>query len=187
MVWKKTFDLKVGVVVERRRGDGVCAGDDKLRSRSRVERLVGLFDDGDPAGGACGEAVCEFFWNVGEAARAESLLLAVGFERGGAFHHIKKALRGRGTQLAVGFEFGSVLGESRAESGADVHDGGGPAHAGERGADEGVRSEKQVIAVLRAASLAEMMKRAMHGVNSSFVKVSERPRTAGIRAKRRVA
>ncbi len=60
-------------------------------------------------------------------------------------------------RCAAGFEFGGVLGEGCATGGRDVDDGGGTLHAREDGADEGVGRVEEVVALVGAAGLSEVM------------------------------
>ena len=127
--------------------------------------LVGFFDDGEAGGLLRGEGVGGVFGDVGEAAGDEGVEGGVGGEVGGSFEDVEEALVGCGAERAAGFEFGGVLGEGCAACGGDVDDGGGALHAGKGGADEGVGRVEEVVALIGAAGLTEVM----HGLSLSFI------------------
>ncbi len=123
----------------------------------RGERFVRFFDDGQACGLLRSEGVGGVFGDVGEAAGDEGVEGGFGGEVGGAFERVEEALIGGVAQSAAGFEFGGVLGEGCSAGGGDVDDGGGSLHAGEGGADEGVGCVEEMVALVGAAGLSELM------------------------------
>jgi len=70
-------------------------------------------------------------------------------------------------EFAARLELDGVHGEGRADGGAGMDDGDRVFHAGERGADESVWREEQMIRFAGAASVTEIM----HGVSSIGIRV----------------
>ena len=170
LIGEETLDLEIWIVVESVRGDGVFAGDDELRRKNRVERLVGFFDDGDAAGRSRRDFMREPFRKVRKPARDERVVFACSFELNCAVENIEETLRRRWPEFTAEFEFRGVLRESCAERRADVNDGGSFAHAGKRGAHESVRREKKMVTLVRAARLTEIVQWVIHGARLSFVR-----------------
>src|SRR5580658_4146736 len=109
---------------------------------------------------ACGQ--------VRVAAGAKFVLAAIYFEFELAIEDVQEALRGGWAELAAGFEFGGVLGESRAHCWASMNDRNTCLHAGQRGSNESVGRQKEMIVFLGAARLTKIMQ-IMHG--TSFFEV----------------
>src|SRR5580698_11534129 len=109
------------------------------------------------------------FGQVRVTAEAEFVLAAVNLQLELAFEDVEEALRGGWAEFAAGFEFGGVLGESRAHSGASVHDRHARFHAGQCCSNEGVWRQKEMIVFLGAARLTKIVEGIMHG--TSFFEV----------------
>ena len=95
----------------------------------------------------------QLFGQVRVTAHAEVVSFLSDFQDNGALHHIEESLGGGGGQFALRLQLGGVFGKRRAKRGANVNDRGGILHAGQGGAHKGVGSEKQVVALTRAARL----------------------------------
>jgi hypothetical protein len=74
-----------------------------------------------------------------------------------AIDYIDEALTRRITEFAFALEFGGVLRERGADSRADVDDGGGGFHPGQGSPHESVGSEQEMIALVSATCVAEIM------------------------------
>src|SRR5713101_1275907 len=134
--------------------------------------LVWFFNDRNAALLLRDGSMGQTFGQIGIATRAELLPLSFSFQCDGSFHYIEKTLRGGMAQFALRFELRGVFSESCADRGTNMNDRGSTPHAGERGANKGVRSEEQVIALMRAASSTEIM----HG--TSFPEIALRMQVA---------
>src|SRR5437870_11916730 len=99
----------------------------------------------------------QLFGQVRVTAHTEVVSFLSDLQDNGALHHIEESLGGGGGQFALRLELSSVFGKRRAKRGANVHDGGGILHAGQSGAHKGGGSEKQVVAVTRAARLDDVL------------------------------
>src|SRR5207244_13084245 len=74
-----------------------------------------------------------------------------------AIEYIQEALCGGLTEFACTLEFSGVLRECGAKSRADVDDGGCGFHPGQGGSHESIGSEQEMIALVSAACMAEIM------------------------------
>src|ERR1700676_2534867 len=116
-----------------------------------------FFDDGGAAWFRCCHAMWQALRQVGVAADSQLAPPAVNFNIEITFEHVKEALRWGWSEFAGGFEFGGVLGESCANSGTCVHDGGAGFHSCQRGSNERVGSEKEMVVFLGATRLTKIM------------------------------
>ena len=85
------------------------------------------------------------------------MIFAAGMKMHRTIDHIYEALYERLTELSCALEFDCVLGERGAESRADVDDGGCGFHPRQGGPHESIGSEQEVVAVMSAARVAEIM------------------------------
>ncbi len=74
-----------------------------------------------------------------------------------AIEYVQEALCGGLTELACTLEFGGVLCERGRKGRADVDDGGCGFHPRQGGPHESVGSEQQMISLMSAACVAEIM------------------------------
>ena len=119
--------------------------------------LVRLFDDGKPGRLLCGESVRRVLGDVGKATRCQCMEGRVCREVGCAFKRVEEPLVRSGAKTAAGFEFRRVLREGRAACGGDVHDGAGALHARQYGANKRVGRVQEMIALVGAAGVSELM------------------------------
>src|SRR5580700_4209763 len=73
------------------------------------------------------------------------------------FEYVEESLRCGCSKFAAGCKFGSVLGESRTKGRTGVHNGCARFHAGPCGTNERVWRQKQMIGLLSASRLTEIM------------------------------
>jgi len=153
LIRKKAFDLEIRVIVQKLRLDAVLGGHDEARWSDFGKRLVSLFDDNDAGGRFRGNAMGETPRNERITTSAEFTSLPFGVDADGTIENVQESLRGSRTELATSFEFDGVFGEASSKGGTDVDNGGRLLHAGERGADESVRREEKMVAMMGAARL----------------------------------
>jgi len=91
------------------------------------------------------------------AARAQVVPLSFAFQGHRAFHHIDETLRARISQFALRLKFGSVFGERCAQRRTNVNDCRSILHPRQCRAHKSVRCLQNVIALMRAARLTEIM------------------------------
>ena len=96
----------------------------------------------------------------------------------GTIHDVNESLRWRISQLAFQFKLCGVFGERCAQRRPDVHDGGRIPHPGQSRAHKSVRRLQNMIALMRAARVTEIM----HG--TSFPEIPAKPQAASANAVR---
>src|SRR6266478_7502609 len=106
------------------------------------------------------------------AARAQFVPFSFAFQGHRSFHHIDETLRARISQFALRLKFGSVFGKPCAQRGTNVNDCRSILHSGQCRAHKSVRCLQNVIALMSAARLTEIM----HG--TSFPEILARPQAA---------
>ena len=85
------------------------------------------------------------------------MVFAGGIEVHGTVDYIEEALRERFAEFSRILKFGGVLRECGAKSRADVDDGGCGFHPRQGGPHESIGSEQEMIALVSATSVAEIM------------------------------
>src|SRR5439155_562435 len=84
---KQTPDLQVGIIFQRMGEDSLFARHDWTRWPNLVQRLIGVFDHGDPAG-LCGYySMFEAFWQVSVTKDAEFALFAGSYDLQAALNY----------------------------------------------------------------------------------------------------
>src|SRR5215510_2668746 len=184
MIGQHALDLKIGIIVESMRSDGIFARDDGSGSGSGIERLIALFEDGQTASGGCGDFVRLLLRHEGEAAWRERVLFSRDLKLNRAVENIQKPLRGGRTEFAAGLTLRGVLSEGRAPSRTDVNNGCSFNHARKHSANKRVRSKQKMIALMRAARLTEVRQRIIHAVNLSLSEIHLILQVAGASGRR---
>src|SRR5260370_14498882 len=87
-------------------------------------------------------------------------------------HEVNEWLRRGISEFALRLKLRGIFGERRADPRADVNDRGGILHPRQCRAHKSIRREEQMVALMRAARLTEIM----HG--TSFPEIPAKPQAA---------
>ena len=151
-------DLQRRVIAQRlRRRTSLVTHEHRGRSHT-IERKVQLLNHHSSRWATCGDAHI----TPGRQVHVTTgLQLAFAYSQL-TFENVDKPLPDGRSQSSPGFELGRVFGETRSSRWPDVNHRGRFLHAHERCANKGIRRVQQMVGLVRAACVSEMLHQVRH-------------------------